>query len=93
MTDSERQEYMKKGACFNCHETGHLSRNCPKKANATPRPKQMVRSIETAPALKNSSDDKDALIASLMDRIEAMEQTKRPERIFAEAMCTGGHDC
>jgi hypothetical protein len=82
MTDSERQEHMKKGACFNCHETGHLSRNCPKKANTTLGPKQAVRSMETTPAPKNSSDDKDALIASLMDRIEAMERTQKNREDF-----------
>jgi hypothetical protein len=34
------------------------------------------------PALKNSLDDKDALIASLMDRIEAMEQTQKTREDF-----------
>ena len=27
----QREEAMKKGACFGCGEIGHISRNCPKK--------------------------------------------------------------
>jgi hypothetical protein len=74
MTDSEQQDHMKRGACFNCHETGHLLRNCPKKAtNPNPGPKQVVQSMETTPAPKHSADNKDALIASLMDKINVME--------------------
>ena len=27
----KRDQYMKDGRCFNCHELGHISRECPKK--------------------------------------------------------------
>ena len=27
----QREEAMRKGACFGCGEVGHISRNCPKK--------------------------------------------------------------
>jgi hypothetical protein len=38
--------------------------------------------METTPAPKSFSDDKDTLIASLMDRIEAMEQTQKTREDF-----------
>jgi hypothetical protein len=31
LTKDEKDEYMKKGLCFYCKGTGHVSRNCPKK--------------------------------------------------------------
>jgi hypothetical protein len=38
--------------------------------------------METTPAPKNSSDNKDALIASLMDKIKVMEQTQKTHEDF-----------
>jgi hypothetical protein len=38
--------------------------------------------METTPVPKNSSDDKDALIASLMDKIEAMERAQKTREDF-----------
>ncbi len=35
LTDKERQDLLAAGKCFNCKETGHMSRNCPK--NSTVR--------------------------------------------------------
>jgi len=29
--DLDRDQYMKEGRCFNCHQVGHRSRDCPKK--------------------------------------------------------------
>jgi hypothetical protein len=31
LTKDEKDKYMRKGLCFYCKETGHVSRNCPKK--------------------------------------------------------------
>ena len=33
----ERTNLMKKGACFNCKETGHLGRDCPKPQGNRPQ--------------------------------------------------------
>jgi hypothetical protein len=31
LTDEERKELSAKGACFQCHKQGHMSRECPNK--------------------------------------------------------------
>ena len=36
MSTDERNELMKKGACFNCKKVGHLSKNCPDKKKYVP---------------------------------------------------------
>ncbi|OJT01919.1 hypothetical protein TRAPUB_7618 [Trametes pubescens] len=48
MTAEERDRHYKEGRCFNCHEVGHLSRNCPKKP--TGKGKQLVRKNRTMEA-------------------------------------------
>jgi len=46
MSTEKRTALMKKGACFNCEETGHLARNCPKKKkNTNTNQKRMVREV------------------------------------------------
>lgn len=29
LSDKDRERYVAEGRCFECHETGHISRNCP----------------------------------------------------------------
>src|SRR6266700_4611544 len=31
LTPKERSDLMRRGACFNCRQIGHISQNCPKK--------------------------------------------------------------
>jgi hypothetical protein len=69
LSDSKHTDLQKKGACFRYREVGHMSHNCPQNH----RPQQAIHSMNTIPAPKNSDDDKDAMIASFMDRIKAME--------------------
>jgi hypothetical protein len=33
LTDTERQELRKQGACFRCRQPGHLAKDCPAKGN------------------------------------------------------------
>ena len=42
MSIEERNESIKKGACFRCKKTGHLSKDCPTK-NKTTRTSQEVQ--------------------------------------------------
>lgn len=44
LTDSERADLMKRGACFRCRQVGHLARNCNGRNNSTQSyPKNMQR--------------------------------------------------
>lgn len=37
MTSDERYSLLRKGACFNCKQTGHMAKDCPKKQTNPPR--------------------------------------------------------
>ena len=41
---ADRMQLMREGKCFNCHERGHLSMDCPKKQNSDL--KELERSTE-----------------------------------------------
>jgi hypothetical protein len=65
----QREEAMRKGACFGCGEVGHISRNCPKKRGysqggqggnqdslerrARPGPKEKTSSLTFKPSLQD----------------------------------------
>ena len=79
MTDAEKTEHMKSGKCFNCHSQSHVSRDCPKKNRA----RVDNRATRTAtPTSSTASEDKDAVIASLMDKIAMMEKLMKEKEDF-----------
>ena len=79
MTDAEKTEHMRSGKCFNCHSQGHVSRDCPKK-NRTRVDNRATRTMTPTPS--TASEDKDAVIASLMDKIAMMERAMKEKEDF-----------
>jgi hypothetical protein len=57
----QREEAMRKGACFGCGEIGHISRNCPKKQRYGGNSGQGGQSSAPAPAPKAWTKGKDLL--------------------------------
>lgn len=49
--DTEREQMMRKGQCFNCHRSGHRARDCPQQA-------QQVNETAEEDAANNSDDSK-----------------------------------
>jgi len=79
MTDAEKTEHMKSSKCFNCHSQGHVSRDCPKK-NRTCVDNRATRMMTPIPSA--ASEDKDTVIASLMDKIAMMEKAMKEKEDF-----------
>lgn len=47
MSPEEQQRHYKQGLCFNCHKTGHISRDCPeKKKTGRPSKAQVAATTE-----------------------------------------------
>ena len=76
MTDVERAQFIKEGRCFRCRELGHTSFDTKFHPDYKPPPQKAgIRSMETIPAPANT-DDKDALIAALMDKVNTLEKNQ-----------------
>ena len=73
LSNQQRQELMKKGACFYCWETGHISRNCPKKTKGPRRPMR-AREISFQEALNQL---KETCANSTEEEYEEMVMTTR----------------
>lgn len=57
MTAEEHDKHYKEGQCFNCHEIGHLSRNCPKKNGKGKQPFRKNRVMEAEEEPEREDDD------------------------------------
>ena len=65
MSIEERNELMKKGACFRCKKTGHLSKDCPTRNKTTGNtlevqkkmtPKEMYKHIQSLTTQLNDEE-------------------------------------
>src|SRR5580704_10594823 len=74
LTDVERAQFMQEGRCFRCRELGHRSSDKEFHPDYKPPQKAGIRSMQTIPAPAHT-DDKDALIAQLMDKVSLLEKS------------------
>jgi hypothetical protein len=69
----QREEAMRKGACFGCGEIGHISRNCPKKQKYGGNSGQGGQSNAPAPKAWTKGKDLLAHIRTLTAGLPAEE--------------------
>ena len=68
MSIEERNELMKKGACFRCKKPGHLSKDCPMKNKITGTPQEAQKKMTASKMYKH--------IQSLTAQLNDEEKTK-----------------
>ena len=63
LTLDERTEHMKKGLCFDCHQPGHVGKDCPNKKKNTTQPlnfkKKGTTTYATIRALTKDLDEEE----------------------------------
>ena len=78
MSIEERNELMKKGACFRCKKMGHLSKDCPTRNKTTGNtqevqkkmtPKEMYKHIQSLTAQLNNEKKKQNFSKKLKKRV------------------------
>jgi Zinc knuckle len=84
LTEDERTKHMAEGKCFRCHKTGHMSRNCPTKAQssqariANQEEPEQVNATKTEGAKKPSAKE---LVATIRD-LEDDDKDKLIQEVF-----------
>ena len=88
LSSADRKRYMKEGRCFRCGETGHLSRNCPRKngvdKSSDSYPVSPAPSDHSQVRLFNMNDSRTGMRSSLL-RMEL-----RVNGIRAQVLIDGG---
>jgi hypothetical protein len=56
-TKEDPEKQRKEGRCYTCNLQGHISKNCPKKADQKPREKAKARQAETEESQDETSDE------------------------------------
>ena len=69
MTDKERDDHMKKGLCFRCHQSGHRANTCPTKSGAN-------QTRQNPPPKTSTSTDAYARIRAIYNDLNEEEQKK-----------------
>jgi len=80
MTVKERDDLMKKGACFYCKQVGHVARNCSKRVMKTPVRSIPVAATSTATITAMTEEEK---------RTEDAEKAFQEIRAIADALPPG----
>jgi len=81
MTVEERQELMRKGACFFCKEVGHLTSECPKKKKKYAE-KPSTSKNESKPAPKKGGNFKD--MKKYIRGLDSEEKEKLAEELIMD---------
>ena len=78
MTDEEKIELMKKGLCFWCRKTGHLSRDCPEKKGKATAPQSTAATPAPTPATPKKMTAKE-LITHIWSLMALLNDDKKME--------------